>query len=84
MVTFVPPYLSSVFLLSAYLIFRKKKVILFQMSHNFLKFYDNSQFDFLQGKLKDSCDGSGLNTIESSKGSHPLSKWKSSDIVHLS
>ena len=35
--------------------------------------------------LKDSCDGSGLNTIENSKDSHPLGlKGFLSDIVQLS
>ena len=35
--------------------------------------------------IKDSCDGSGLNTIESSKGSHPQANLElSSHIVQLS
>ena len=35
-------------------------------------FHDNVKIDLVILNTKDSCDGSGLNTIESSKGSCPL------------
>ena len=38
-------------------------------------FHDNVKIDLVILTTKDSCDGSGLNTSESSKGSHPLVKW---------
>ena len=34
-------------------------------------FHDNVKIDLVILTTKDSCDGSGLNTSESSKGSHP-------------
>ena len=37
-------------------------------------FHDYVEIDLVILNTKDSCDGSGLNTSESSKGSHPLLK----------
>ena len=37
-------------------------------------FHDYVEIDLVILNTKDSCDGSGLNTSESSKGSHPLVK----------
>ena len=59
--------------LSLALVANRLKLLIFSVWLDcfFEQFHDNVEIDLFFFITKDSCDGSGLNTSESSKGSHP-------------